>query len=74
MTKKISELRELPDEELRKQLAETQREMFNLRFQRETEQAEKPAEIRAAKKRVARIKTVLHERELQKLESRSSSP
>lgn len=69
--RKISELRELPNEELDKLLAETQREVFNLRFQRETEQTEKPAEIRAAKKVVAKILTVLHERELEQAETRS---
>jgi large subunit ribosomal protein L29 len=69
--RKISELRELPNEELDKLLAETQREIFNLRFQRETEQTEKPAEIRAAKKVVAKILTVLRERELEQAETRS---
>lgn len=69
--RKISELRELPNEELDKLLAETQREIFNLRFQRETEQTEKPAEIRAAKKVAAKILTVLRERELEQAETRS---
>ncbi len=69
--KKIADLRELPNEELEKQLAETQREIFNLRFQRETEQTEKPAEIRAAKKVVAKILTVLRERELEQADTRS---
>jgi len=63
--KKIGEVREMPTDELKKLLDETQREMFNLRFQRETEQSERPAEIRGARKLVARIMTVLRERELQ---------
>jgi large subunit ribosomal protein L29 len=62
--KKISELRELTNEELGKILTDTQREMFNLRFQRETEQTEKPAEVRKARKLVARIRTIVREREL----------
>lgn len=62
---KIGEIREIPTPELIKRLDETQREIFNLRFQRETEQSRKPAEIRRARKLIARIKTVLTERELQ---------
>ena len=65
--KKIGEIREMPSDELHKLLAETEREIFNLRFQRETEQSERPAEIRTAKKLVARLKTVLRERDLQRV-------
>ena len=60
---KISEIRDLPSEEIRGQLAETRRALFNLRFQRESEQLERPAEIRKARKDVARFLTVLRERE-----------
>ena len=67
--KRISEIRELPTEELQRQLSDTQREIFNLRYQRETEQSEKPAEIRAAKRLVARIKTVLRQRQMQQAQS-----
>ena len=63
--KRITEIRELPTEELQRRLSDTEREIFNLRYQRETEQSEKPAEIRAAKKLVARIKTVLRQRQMQ---------
>lgn len=73
MSKKIIELRELPEEELRKLLDDTKKEMFNLRFQRETERTEKPAEIRAAKKLVARIHTVLKQRELEAVGNAGSS-
>ena len=65
MSKKMIELRELPEEELRKLLDDTKKEMFNLRFQRETERTEKPAEIRAARKLVARINTLLKQRDLE---------
>jgi large subunit ribosomal protein L29 len=71
--KKITELRELTNEELNKILADTQREMFNLRFQRETEQTEKPAEVRKARKLVARIRTVLRQRELAPAKADSGS-
>lgn len=73
MSKKMIELRELPDEELRKLLDDTKRETFNLRFQRETERTEKPAEVRAARKLVARINTVLRQRELEAAGNAGSS-
>jgi len=62
--RKIGEIREMPDDEVLRLLEETQREVFNLRFQRETEQSERPAEIRAARKLIARIRTVMREREI----------
>lgn len=71
--RKIAEIRELPTDELHKLLAETRRETFNLRFQRETEQSERPAEIRVARKLVARIQTLLRERELQETTSDAGS-
>jgi len=62
---KVSEIRDLPTEEIVKQLADTERALFNLRFQRESEQLEKPDEIRKTKKDVARLRTVLREREIE---------
>jgi len=59
---KIGELREMSTEELQRELQETSRAIFNLRFQRETERLEKPAELRTARKTVARIRTLLRER------------
>jgi large subunit ribosomal protein L29 len=67
--KRITEVRVLPTEELQRRLSDTEREIFNLRYQRETEQSEKPAEIRAAKKLVARIKTVLRQRQMEQAQS-----
>ena len=61
---KVAEIRELPNEEINRELAEKRRALFNLRFQRETEQLERPAELHKLKKDVARLLTVLHEREL----------
>lgn len=60
---KISEIRDLPSEEIEAQLAATRRELFNLRFQRETEQMEKTSELRKARRDIARCLTVLRERE-----------
>ena len=60
---KIAEIRELPTEEIRQDLLEKRRALFNLRFQKETEQLERPAELRQIKKDVARMLSVLRERE-----------
>lgn len=51
-------------EELKKQLAESYRELLNLRFRLVTRQLANYHEIRNVRKRIARIKTVLREREL----------
>ena len=60
---KTPEMRELPNEEIHRELTEKRRALFNLRFQRETEQLERPAELRKLKKDIARLLTVLRERE-----------
>ena len=69
---KIAEIRELPNEEIQRELAEKRRALFNLRFQRETEQLERPAELRKLKKDIARLLTALREREL--AEGAAASP
>jgi len=61
---KSGEIRELPTQEIQRELAERRRELFNLRFQRETEQLERPAELCRLKKDIARLLTILREREL----------
>ena len=63
---KASELREQTDEQLELHLAETQRNLFRLRLQSETERLEAPSEIIKAKREIARIKTILREREIQR--------
>lgn len=62
---KTSELRETNDEQLRLTLRETIDHLFRLRFQAETERVEAPSEIKKARREVARIKTILHQRELE---------
>ena len=56
-------LRDLTDEELDRKLAETRQELFNLRFQSATGALENSARLRLAKREIARILTVRHERE-----------
>jgi len=60
---KIAEIRELNDVELAKQLEEAYQELFNLRFRLATRQLVNHREIPRAKKTVARIKTIMKERE-----------
>ena len=57
------ELRDLSDEELERKMAETRKELFNLRFQSATGALENSARLRMAKREIARILTVRHERE-----------
>ena len=60
---KPTEIRELPTEEIDREIAERRRALFNLRFQKETEQIERPSELRRAKREIARLLTIRHERE-----------
>ena len=60
---KVNEIRELSTEEINEKLVETKKELFNLRFQQATGNLEKPSRIRDLRHTVARMKTVLKERE-----------
>ena len=61
---KNSEIRELTNEEITKKIDECKEELFNLRFSQATGNLEKPSRIKELRKLVARMKTVLREREL----------
>ena len=61
---KATELRGLEDEELAIKLREAKEELFNLRFQAATGQLESHGRLRAVRKEIARIYTVVREREL----------
>ncbi len=61
---KASELRELSVEELQAKLKDLKQELFNLRFQLAVNQLENPMRISAVKKDIARISTILRQREL----------
>ena len=63
---KPSQLREQTDEQLDVMLRETQTNMFRLRLQSETERLEAPSEIIKAKREIARIKTILRLREIER--------
>ena len=59
-----NELRASTEDELGSKLAEAKEELFNLRFQGATGQLESHGRLRAVKKEIARIYTVMREREL----------
>ncbi|MFW6264520.1 MAG: 50S ribosomal protein L29 [Bacillota bacterium] len=61
---RADELRDLTDVELEQKLKEFKEELFNLRFQHATAQLNNPMRIKEVKKDIARLKTVLREREL----------
>lgn len=61
---KAKELREMSDEQLTAELQQTQNELFRLRFQASTEKLDAPSNLRKLRRTIARIKTILREREL----------
>ena len=60
------EIRDLSTAELIKKIEEYKAELFNLRFSQATGSLEKPSRIRELRKLVARMKTIIRERELKK--------
>lgn len=63
---KIEELRKLSNEELESKIKESKEELFNLRFQQATGNLEKPVRLRELRRQVAKMKTIIRERELNK--------
>jgi len=63
---RASELRDLSDDELDDRLKERRQELFNLRFQSVTGALENSARLKLAKREIARILTVVTEREMTK--------
>ena len=64
MAGKASELRDLPVDDLQRQLVETKEELFNLRFQNATGQLDNYKRLTELRKDIARLKTILREQEL----------
>lgn len=62
---KIEELRKLTTEDLNKKMNENKKELFNLKFSASTGNLEKPHRIKELRHSVARIKTILREREIE---------
>ncbi len=60
----IAKIRELSDAELVKKLDELKKELFNLRFQHAVNQLDNPMRLKAVKKEIALVKTIMRENEL----------
>ncbi len=63
---KINEIREMSPEELQVKLADLKKELFNLRFQHATNQLDNPMRMCATKKDIAKVNTIIREKELGK--------
>lgn len=61
---KVKELRELTDAELGKKLTDSKDELFKLRFQMATGQLDNPMKLQDVRRKIARVKTIIREREL----------
>ena len=61
---KLKEFRDLSADDLKKQLEDTHQELFNLRFRLATKQLVNHREVRRVKRKIARLETLLKEREL----------
>ncbi|WP_165228982.1 50S ribosomal protein L29 [Aquisphaera insulae] len=71
---KPAELREHDDEQLELMLKDVQSNLFRLRLQSETERLEAPSEIIKAKREIARIKTILRLREIDRAGVAAAAP
>ena len=61
---KLEKIREMSEVELNAEVKKLKNELFNLRFQHVTGQLENPMKMRDVKKNIARVKTILREKEL----------
>jgi len=71
---KAVELREMGDEQLELTLKETNENLFRLRIQSQTERLDAPSELRRNKRLIARIKTILREREMAATPAAAETP
>ncbi|MDR0817627.1 MAG: 50S ribosomal protein L29 [Clostridiales Family XIII bacterium] len=60
----VEKVREMSDLELEAELKKMKNELFNLRFQHVTGQLENPIKLRDVKRNIARVKTIIREKEL----------
>ena len=64
----VNELMGKTADELQKDLVSAKKELFNLRFQHATGQLENPVQMRELKRNIARVKTIIREKELAKVQ------
>ena len=65
----LKKMRELTEVELKAELEKMKKELFNLRFQHVTGQLENPVKMRELKREIARVKTIIREKELAKVQA-----
>ena len=65
---KVNEIIKMSSSDLEKELVELKSQLFKLRFQLATNGLDNPMKIKSTKKDIAKIKTILRERELQEAE------
>lgn len=65
----LKKMREMTDIELNAELDKMKKELFNLRFQHVTGQLENPVKMREVKRNIARVKTIIREKELEKVQA-----
>ena len=65
----LKKMREMTEVELNTELDKMKKELFNLRFQHVTGQLENPVKMRELKKDIARVKTIIREKELAKVQA-----
>ena len=65
----LKQMRELTEVELNTELDKMKKELFNLRFQHVTGQIENPVKMRELKRDIARVKTIIREKELAKVQA-----
>ena len=65
----MKRMREMSDAELIAELAKMKKDLFNLRFQHVTGQLENPVVMRETKRDIARVKTIIREKELEKVQA-----
>jgi large subunit ribosomal protein L29 len=73
MSKEADKLRDVSEDDLETKLTEAKEELFNLRFQLVTGQLDNPMRIKQVRKHVARILTLMRERELEELEAQGAA-
>ena len=64
----LKKMREMSEAELNAELLKMKKELFNLRFQHVTGQLENPIKMRETKRDIARVKTIIREKELAKVQ------
>jgi large subunit ribosomal protein L29 len=65
----LNKMREMTDVELNAELDKMKKELFNLRFQHVTGQLDNPVKMREVKRNIARVKTIIREKELDKVQA-----